>query len=753
MQKEIFDITGMTCAACSNRIEKGLSKVDGIDEVSVNLLKNSMALTYDKNVIDNNKIINIVEDIGYGASLHKEAEKKETSSKSVAEIEMKNMKTRLIISFIFTIPLFYIAMGEMFNWPLPSFLTGMENAISFAFTQFLLLLPVVFVNFRYYKVGFKTLFKGSPNMDSLIALGSSAAAVYGIYSIYKIGYGLGHMDMEMVHKFSMDLYFESSAMILTLITLGKYFEARAKSRTSSAIEKLMDLAPKTATVLRDGKELVLGIEDIIKGDILIVRAGDSVPLDGILIEGYSSIDESAITGESIPVEKSIGDKVTGGTINKTGYFKMEVVAVGEDTVLSKIIQLVDEATSSKAPIAKLADKISGIFVPVVIIIAILATIIWMVLGHSFEFALSIGVSVLVISCPCALGLATPTAIMVGTGRGAVNGILIKSAESLEIAHNIDTVVLDKTGTVTEGKPVVTDIKPIEVSQTELLSIAASIEKMSGHPLAEAIIKKAEELNIELKEVSDYELIAGEGISAKVEGKLSYAGNAKLMTRASIDLNSIEIEDYAKDAKTTLYFASEDKLLGVIAVADIIKPTSKEAIEELTNMGINVIMLTGDNKKTAEAIQVKVGIKEVISEVLPEQKEEKISMLQKEGYKVAMVGDGINDAPALVRADVGIAIGAGTDVAIESADIVLMKSDLMDVATAIQLSRAVMKNIRQNLFWAFFYNTIGIPIAAGLFYLPFGLLLNPMIAAAAMSFSSVSVVLNALRLQFFKSKRR
>jgi len=768
MKKETYDITGMSCAACSARIEKGISGMEGMQQCSVNLLKNSMTVSYDEAELDSGKIIHQVEDIGYGASLHQTQGSKTTGrgkngATDAAAEAAKQMKQRLIVSLVFTIPLFYISMGHMAGWPLPSWLLGARNHMIFAFTQFLLVLPVLIAGGHYFKNGLRNLWHRSPNMDSLIALGSGAAFVYGIYAIYKIAWGFSIEDMDMVETFGMNLYFESSAMILTLITLGKFMEARAKSKTSEAITKLMDLAPKTAKVLRNGQEEEISVDDVQNGDILVVRDGDTVPVDGKITEGFASVDESAITGESLPVDKQTGDPVTGGTINRTGYFQMEATAVGEHTTLSKIIQLVDDATSSKAPIAKLADRVSSVFVPVVITIALLAAILWLLAGQSFEFALSVAISVLVISCPCALGLATPTAIMVGTGRGAAKGILIKSAEALEITHSIDTVVLDKTGTVTQGKPIVTDVIALEAdgktagentqAYTELLQLAFSLEKMSSHPLAEAIVKKAEACSAAFQEVSDYEMIPGQGIAGTIDKARCLAGNRKLMETNRIDISVAAglQEKLADEGKTPLYFAQGGKFLGVIAAADVVKPTSREAIARLQEMGMDVIMLTGDNARTAEAIKKQVGIKTVIADVLPQDKEEKVRQLQEQGHKVAMVGDGINDAPALARADVGIAIGAGTDVAIESADIVLMKSDLMDAASAVSLSRAVMRNIKQNLFWAFFYNAIGIPVAAGVLYPAFHILLNPMIGAAAMSFSSVSVVSNALRLRFFTPK--
>lgn len=753
MTKVLFDITGMHCSACSSRIEKVVGKQKGVEQISVNLLKNNMYVTFDEVTISADDIIAKVEKLGFGASLHNEKVQAKEKPVDTAAQEMQAMKQRLIWSAIFTLPLFYLSMGKMAGWPLPEIFLGIENALINGLTQLFLTIPVIIIGNSYFKNGFRTLLDKAPNMDSLIALGSSASFIYGIYAIYKIAYGFGHNDLDIVHRFSHDLYFESAAMILTLITMGKFMEARAKNRTSEAITKLMNLAPKVALVERHGMQGEIPVEEVVTGDILIVKSGATVPVDGVIVEGNGALDEAAITGESLPVEKHAGDSVTGGTINKSGYFKMQATAVGEHTTLAKIIALVDEATSSKAPIAKMADKISGIFVPVVITIAVLAAATWLCLGYNLEFALAIGISVLVISCPCALGLATPTAIMVGTGRGAANGILIKSASALEAAHSIDTVILDKTGTVTEGKPVVTDIIPNSITESELLSLAAAVEKLSEHPLAEPIINEANARNLELPPASDYRLLPGQGLEAKVNDTLTFAGNAKLMEAVGVDtLHLADVpKELAKNGKTPLYFAQEGKLLGIIAVADTVKPTSKEAIAKLRKLNIKTIMLTGDNQLTAEAIHRQVGLDEVIAELLPEDKERTIRKLQEQGHKVAMVGDGINDAPALARADVGIAIGAGTDIAIESADIVLMKSDLLDVPKAIGLSKAVMKNIKQNLFWAFFYNAIGIPVAAGVLYPHFGILLSPMIAAAAMSCSSVSVVTNALRLRFWTTK--
>ena len=760
MKKEKFDIQGMTCSSCSAHVERAISKLEGIKSVNVNLLSNNMIVEYDENITNNETIIKAVIYAGYGArrsSTEKNTQTKKEKAPNNQDV-IKSMKKRLIISVCFLIPRMYIAMYHMFyEWfglPIPTFINnlfhGTENAITFGFTQFLLLLPIVYVNRNYFIVGFKRLFKGSPNMDSLIAIGSSAAIVYGIFAIYMIGYGLGHNQIELVQRYSMDIYFESAGTILTLITVGKYLETKSKGKTSDAISKLINLAPKTAIVIRENKETEIAVEEIVQGDIIAIKPGGSIPVDGIVIEGSTAIDQSSITGESIPVEKNIGDNVVSGTINKNGYCKMKATKVGNDTTLSQIIKLVEEASNSKAPISKLADKVSGIFVPVVITIAVLATIFWLLQGQSFEFALSIGIAVLVISCPCALGLATPVAIMVGTGKGAQNGILIKSAESLELLHKVDTVVLDKTGTITEGKPKVTDIVS-NIEEKELLKIAGALEKNSEHPLAEAIMEKVKQEQIENLEINEFEAISGRGVKGKIEGATYYGGNISFMKENNIDIAQVEEQSnkLLKQGKTVLYFAKENNIIGMVAVADTIKETSHQAIKELKKNNIEVVMLTGDNKIVAETIGQELEIDKVVSEVLPQDKEKEVAKLQEQGKKVAFVGDGINDSPALVKADVGLAIGSGTDIAIESADIVLMKNSLLDVVTAISLSKAVIRNIKMNLFWAFFYNTIGIPVAAGVFYLSFGLKLNPMIGAAAMSLSSVCVVTNALRLKNFK----
>ncbi len=744
----------MTCSACSANIDRTVKKLSGISAVNVNLLSNSMTVEYDEKTVSASDIIKAVQQAGYGASLYSsksEKHKKNTPAETI-EDQLKSMKFRLAVSFVFMLPLMYISMGHMLNLPMPAFFHGTENALTFAFTQFLLALPVLYVNRKYYIVGFKSLFKGAPNMDSLIAIGSSASMLYGIFAIYRIGYGLGHNMGELVDHYRTDLYFESAVMILTLITVGKFLETRSKGKTGEAIAKLINLAPKTAVVERGGIEIEIPAEDIVVGDIVVIRPGQSIPADGVIIEGSSSIDQSAITGESIPVVKVIGDTVIAASVNKTGFFKFRASKVGDDTTLSQIIALVEEASASKAPIAKLADKVSGIFVPAVIFIAIAASAVWMLLGAEFEFALSIGIAVLVISCPCALGLATPVAIMVGTGKGAENGILIKSAEALETAHTVNTVVLDKTGTITTGKPQVTDIITLPgVDETHFLLVAAAIEKPSEHPLADAVIQKANELDLPIPEAVDFVYETGQGVEAFVGGERFYAGNKSMMASRGISLDSLSelAARLAESGKTPLYFANDNGLLGIIAVADVVKHDSKAAISQMKKMGLEVIMLTGDNAKTAETVCQGLEIDRVVAEVLPLEKEQTIRSLQQQGKKVAMIGDGINDAPALARADVGIAIGAGTDIAIDSADIVLLKSSLVDAVSAIQLSKAVIRNIKMNLFWAFFYNCVGIPLAAGVFYSILGWKLSPMFGAAAMSMSSFCVVSNALRLKMFR----
>lgn len=772
--KERFDVTGMTCSACSSHVEKSVGKLTGVENVSVNLLTNSMQVEFDENKLDTAGIIKAVEDAGYGAAVKDEhaksgtktsgqSDSQENSGLSAVEQNVKNMKKRLIVSLIFWIPLMYVSMGHMiYQWlniPMPpftmNFLHGNENAITYAFTQFLLLLPILIANHKYFKNGFKTLWHRSPNMDSLIAIGAGAAILYGIFAIYRIGYAMGHGDMAVVHQYAHDLYFESAGTILTLITIGKYLETKSKGKTSEAITKLLNLAPKTVTVVRDGVEQVVDAADVEKGEIFLVKPGESVAVDGIVLEGKSSFDESAITGESIPVPKQEGDTIVSASINKSGLIRAKATKVGEDTTIAQIIRLVEEASSSKAPIAKMADKIAGVFVPAVITIALITGVIWLISGATFEFAMSTAIAVLVISCPCALGLATPVAIMVGTGKGAENGILIKSGDALETAHQIDTVVLDKTGTITQGKPVVTDIicaAGKNADKTQLLQIAGSLEKGSEHPLAEAIVNYCVTNNISLEKVTDFNALFGKGIEGTVSGTHYYAGNEKMMEEKGISLSTEQknqIQALAKQGRTPLLFADEKQFLGIVAVADVVKPTSKEAVQKFRDYGIHVIMLTGDNEVTAQAIKEQVGIDEVIAGVLPTQKEKKISALKQAGHKVAMIGDGVNDAPALASADVGIAIGAGTDVAIESADIVLMKNDLLDAVGAVKLSKAVIRNIKENLFWAFFYNSIGIPLAAGVLYPLFQIKLNPMFGAAAMSLSSVCVVSNALRLRWVK----
>lgn len=755
--KEKFDVTGMTCSACSSRVEKCVRKLEGMHDVTVNLLTNSMQVEFDDSKLTTNDIISAVTQAGYGASVKQEATNAAASTAAPVQREnpmdaqLKEMKHRLLVSFVFLIPLMYISMGHMVGLPLPSFLSGHANAVSFAFTQFLLALPIAYVNRKFYSKGFQTLSHGAPNMDSLIAIGSGAAMVYGIFAIYRMSYGLGAGDMELVQLYHQDLYFESAVMILALITVGKYLETRSKGKTSEALTRLMDLAPKTATVERNGQQLEVPVEQVVVGDMVLVKPGQRIPVDGLIAEGSTSVDQSAITGESIPVEKEPGDEVIAATINKGGFIRFTASKVGNDTTFAQIIRLVEDASATKAPIAKLADRIAGIFVPVVISIALLTAIVWLFLGATFEFALSCAICVLVISCPCALGLATPVAIMVGTGKGAEHGILIKSGQALETAHNIQTVVLDKTGTITQGKPVVTDVQTIFDTQETFISIAAALEEGSEHPLAEAVLAYAAEQNIRAAVSEQFQSLPGKGIQAQINGTYYYAGNRRLMNEKNIPLQQWDaaLDNLATAGKTPLIFADEQQVIGIIGAADVVKPTSQQAIQQLKAMGVQVIMLTGDNARTATAIQQQLQLDDVIAEVLPQDKEQQIAALQSQGKVVAMVGDGVNDAPALARADVGLAIGAGTDVALESADIVLMKNDLLDVVTAIQLSKSVIRNIKQNLFWAFFYNCLGIPLAAGVFYHWTGWLLSPMFGAAAMSFSSVFVVTNALRLRKFR----
>ena len=751
MKKQLLDITGMSCSACSSRIEKVVNRMQGVEQMNVNLLKNNAHVTFDESVVDEKAIIARIEKLGFGARVHAANVAAPVPQQDTAAQEMEEMRQRLIGSLIFAGLVFYQHMGRMWGWPLPSFILGQENELINALLQMLWCIPVLFIDRKYFIHGVRNLLSGAPNMDSLIAVGSGASFIYGLYSVFGMAYAFGHNRLDLLPGFADALYFEASAVILALVTVGKFMEARAKSHTSDAIKALMNLTPKTALVERHGLQGEIPVEEVVTGDVLIVKSGASVPVDGKIIDGNAALDESALTGESLPVDKTIGDKVIGGTINRSGYFKMEATAIGADTALAKIIALVDEATSSKAPIAKLADKVSGYFVPAVISIAVIAAAIWLALGASWHFALTIAISVLVISCPCALGLATPTAIMVGTGRGAKSGILIKSATALETTHKIDTVILDKTGTITAGKPVVTDILPIKVTENELLAFAAGLEKLSEHPLGEAIVAAAEAKQLALPEAGNYKQIPGQGVTAELAGAECAAGNLKLLQELNVDTSTLmdQYDKLASQGKTPLYFVRAGELLGCIAVADTVKPTSKEAIGKLQAMGLRVLMVTGDNRATAEAIRAQVGVDEAVAQVLPQDKEAVVRKLQQEGHIVAMVGDGINDAPALARADVGVAIGAGTDIAIEAADMVLIKSDLLDVAKAIRLSRSVMTNIKENLFWAFIYNAVGIPFAAGVFYTAFGWLLNPLIAAAAMSCSSVSVVTNALRLRFIK----
>ncbi|WP_295149162.1 heavy metal translocating P-type ATPase [uncultured Peptoniphilus sp.] len=748
MEKK-FDVSGMTCSSCVANVTKAVEKLDGVSDANVNLMTNSMKVNFDENIVDDEKIIGAVEKIGYGASPAGEKTKKEDKPLDDRENALKN---RLISSIIFMVILMYIAMGPMINLPTPGIFHGREGAIIFAFSQFLLALPVVYINRDFFISGFKGLKNRAPNMDSLVAIGSLAALVYGIFAIYMMAYGFGQGDMELVDAYRHNLYFESSAMILTLITVGKYLEEKSKNKTRSSLANLMDLAPKMATVIEDGEEVVKNIEDVRVGDILLVRPGESVAVDGKVIEGASSLDESAVTGESIPVQKSVGDRVISASINTTGSFKFQAEKVGEDTTISQIIKLVDEANQSKAPIAKLADEIAGVFVPAVLIIAALTFVVWMALGYGFENALNFAISVLVISCPCALGLATPVSIMVATGKSADFGLLFKNAEVLENLHKTDVIVMDKTGTITEGKPILTDIVT-DLDQDKFLKIAGSIEKNSQHPLASAIINYAQEKNIDLDEITNFNSVSGRGLNGEVAGNKYLAGNLEYMLEEKIDLKDFQAkaEELAGEGKTSMYFANESEVLGIISVKDLPKESSKDAIKLLRDMGKKIIMLTGDNEKTAEAIADEIGVDQTLAGLLPQDKNKEIDKIQKSGKKVLMIGDGINDAPSLAKADIGMAIGHGTDVAIESSDVVLMRSDLLDVVSALELSKATIKNIKQNLFWAFFYNTIGIPLAAGLLFPAFGIKLSPMFAALAMSLSSVFVVNNALRLRRFKPR--
>ncbi len=769
MKTEKYQVTGMTCAACQANVTRCVEKLDGVCGVNVNLLSNQMTVSYDETKLDEAAITGAVEKIGYGASpLERAAAQQKdggfrsewTRRQQQAQDSQRSMKRRLLWSIVLLVPLMYVAMGPMISLPAPGFLIGTENALISALVQLLLTVPVLFLNRVFYAKGFRSLLHRAPNMDSLVAIGSGASLVYGLFAMFRMAYGFGHGDLELVHEYAHALYFESAAMILTLVTVGKYLEAKSKAKTSDALGKLVDLAPKSATVLRGGEEQVIPAEQVTAGDVLVIRPGEGIPVDGVVTEGHGYVDQAAITGESIPVEKNPGDPVISATINKNGTFRFRASKVGEDTTLAQIIRLVDEAGNSKAPIARLADKVSGIFVPAVIGISVLTAVIWLAAGQDFEFALSNAIAVLVISCPCALGLATPVAIMVGTGKAAEMGILIKSAESLENLHNIDTVVLDKTGTITSGHPSVTDVAVLDpqLSERQFLAEAAAVEHGSEHPLAQAVVEKARQAGVAYPEASSFAMQAGRGVRATVEGREYLAGNLAFLEENSLlsgDSRSAaarrEAERLAGEGKTPLLFARDGQLAGIIAVADTIRESSRAAIRRFAEMGLHVVMLTGDNRVTAEAIRRELGIETAISDVLPTEKEAQIRALQEQGHKVAMVGDGINDAPALTRADIGIAIGAGTDIAIESADVVLMKNSLGDVANAIDLSRAVVRNIHMNLFWAFFYNILGIPVAAGALFPAFQIRLSPMIGSAAMSLSSVCVVTNALRLRFFKKK--
>lgn len=746
--KKKYIIQGMTCAACAAAVERQVSKLSGVLSVEVNLLTAVMQVSFDEQKVDDQAIIKAVEQAGYLAF--------PVEQRPIDLDEQKSLQRRVIVSFAFLLPLLYLAMGPMLYFPLPDWLRSPDDVLRQAFLQILLLLPILLINRTYFTKGFYTLFHGRPNMDSLIAIGSAASVLFGLFNLVKMVYNLKEGYVELAAQYGQNLYFDSAGTILTLITFGKYLESHSKKKTTEAVSELVRLAPKTALVLQEGQEKEVPAEEVKSGDLLLIRPGAVIPVDGVVVEGHSSVDESMLTGESLPVDKKPGDSVSAATINQGGALIIRATKVGQETTLARIISVVEEAASSKAPIARLADQISGIFVPIVISISLITVLAWLLAGETVEFAVTSGIAVLVISCPCALGLATPVAIMVGTGVGARHGILVRSAEALETAQSVDTVVLDKTGTVTEGKPQIVDVKPLtDLSADEFLSLAASLEKLSEHPLARSIVAYAADRQLELKTVYDFKAVPGRGVEGIMDGRTYVAGNLAFMTEKGVEKKQLDkiAALYDQEGKTPLFFAKEDQLLGVIAVADPVKPSSKEAIERFLALGLQVILLTGDRKQTAEAIARQLGITDVMAEVLPHEKEAVIRRLQEEGRKVAVIGDGINDAPALIRADVGIAIGAGTDIAIESADIILMRNNLLDAVTALRLSKAVIRNIKQNLLWAFFYNALGIPLAAGIFYPIYGWTLSPMFAAAAMSLSSITVVGNALRLKRFKPENR
>ena len=762
MRKETFNVTGMTCSACAARVERAVKKIEGTADVSVNLLTNTMTLAYDEAAANPAAIIAAVEDAGYGASVKAAPGAQNAAAKtdgaSAPEKEIRAMRSRLLVSILFLLPTMYIAMSHMLSmWGIPypagfaDIFWGAENALSFALAQFVLILPIMYVNRPYYVNGFRNLLHGAPNMDSLVGIGSMASALFGVFAMFRMSWGLGHGDLALAAEYSTNLYFESAGMIVTLITVGKYLEARAKGQTTGALTALMQLAPAEATVVRDGSEQIVPVTALSLGDTVIVRPGARIPVDGTVTEGATSVDESAVTGESMPVPKAKGDAVTSGTLNIEGTIRFTATRVGEDTTIRQLIRLVDDASGSKAPIARLADRVSAVFVPVVIAVALAAGGIWLMMGASVEFAFSITISILVISCPCALGLATPVAIMVGTGRGAAHGILIKSGAALETAGNIDTVLMDKTGTLTEGRPQLVSIRPIGITADELIALAAALEAGSEHPIAAAIRSYAERKALDVPAAADFQAVFGRGVRARVGGADCAAGNAALLAELNVPLSeeiTAALADMAERGETALAVVRENRAVGLLGVRDAEKPTSAAAVAQMKAMGLTPVMLTGDDARTAQVIAARLAIDHVIAGVLPSEKRAHVERLQGEGHRVAMIGDGVNDAPALVQADLGIAIGAGTDVAVDSADAVLVRSDLLDAVSAIRLSRSVMRNIKENLFWAFFYNVIGIPLAAGVLYPAFGVKLSPMIGAAAMSLSSVCVVLNALRLRFF-----